>query len=222
MSTNKETFLGEIRAKLSAGRPNAVDLPSEEATARMRLAAGERPALIEKFVRGAEAAEMVTYRCGDAASLREKMTDLIARLQASRIVLGEDDLVKELELRETIAAIDGVEILSFNDGAASPREAAFAADCGITVADAALAETGSLILRSSARSPLLLSLAPTVHICIVEAQHLVADLLDFLHPESLSDGTVTLVTGPSKTADIEMTLVRGAHGPMAEHVFILE
>ena len=222
MSTNKDAFLREIRAKLLATRLNAVHLPSEEATAHTRLASGERPALIEKFVQAAEAAEMVTYRCGDAVSLRKQLTDLIDRLQSRRIVLGKDVLVEELGLQGMIAAIDGVEIISFQASGASPREAAFAADCGITVADAAVAETGSLILRSSEKSPLLFSLAPIVHICILEAQHLVADLLDFLRPESLSNGTVTLVTGPSKTADIEMTLVRGAHGPMAEHLFILE
>jgi L-lactate dehydrogenase complex protein LldG len=97
-------------------------------------------------------------------------------------------------------------------------------ECGITDVYSAVAETGTLVMRASKEHGRALSLVPMIHIAVVEPSNLIPDLLD-LFAKLTREGTgsaVSLVTGPSKTSDIEMNLVVGVHGPMKVQVFLVE
>ncbi len=98
------------------------------------------------------------------------------------------------------------------------------ADVGVTGALCAVAETGSLLIGSSAAGEIELSLLPTHHVCMVDAGRIVADMADAIAlavtPPDPLPRNLTLVTGPSVTADIEQTLVQGAHGPLSLHVIV--
>lgn len=99
-----------------------------------------------------------------------------------------------------------------------------AATVGITGAEAALAETGSVVLLSGPGRGRLASLLPPVHIAIVERERLVRSLPDLLvtRPELATAGSnLVCITGPSRTADIEHTLSRGVHGPREVHVIFV-
>lgn len=85
------------------------------------------------------------------------------------------------------------------------------AEIGVTTADLAIAESGSILLCAGPGRARLASLAPPIHIALVRSSHIVATLDEALG--SVSDRTSVLVTGPSRTADIEGILVRGIHGP---------
>ena len=85
------------------------------------------------------------------------------------------------------------------------------ADVGITMADAAVAETGSLLIRAGEGRARMASLAPPVHLALVPRDRLVPSLDQAL--EIAAGATSVLITGPSRTADIEGVLVRGVHGP---------
>jgi len=93
------------------------------------------------------------------------------------------------------------------------RNACAEAEIGITSADFALADTGSLVFLSE---PRLISLLPPRHIAVIERVKIISGLDELFsrvpHPGAESSAMV-LVTGPSRTADIEMRLVRGVHGP---------
>lgn len=96
-----------------------------------------------------------------------------------------------------------------------------AATVGITGAVALLADTGSIVVTSGAGRPRLASLLPPVHVALVTRAQLVPSLGDWTAahaslPAALAN--VVVITGPSRTADIEMTLTRGVHGPRAVHV----
>jgi L-lactate dehydrogenase complex protein LldG len=98
----------------------------------------------------------------------------------------------------------------------SPRDVQAAAEVGVTGCDAAIAETGSLALLSSAEQPRIASLLPPVHVAIVRRSDLRATLGAFLDERAADiarSGCCTFVTGPSRTADIELTLTLGVHGP---------
>jgi L-lactate dehydrogenase complex protein LldG len=95
---------------------------------------------------------------------------------------------------------------------------------GITGAHAALADTGSVVLLHGEGRPRLASLLPPVHVALVAVDRLRATLGSLWHdePEMLrQSANVVLVTGPSRTADIEMTLTRGVHGPRIVHVVFI-
>lgn len=98
-------------------------------------------------------------------------------------------------------------------------------DAGLTYSVAAIAETGSIVLQSSAASPRQLSLVPPVHIVIVDAHRVVNTLFDLTQQPSWSGDlptNVILVSSPSKTADIQQTLAYGAHGPKRLIVILVE
>jgi len=111
----------------------------------------------------------------------------------------------------------------FND-AAELRAACALAEFGITSADYALADTGTLVLLSSREQARLISLLPPVHLAIVPQGKILTGLDELLaalpQPAGLSSSMV-LITGPSRTADIEQTLVRGVHGPGEIHVIVV-
>ena len=96
-------------------------------------------------------------------------------------------------------------------------------DAGVTEVDYAVAETGTLVIRHTPAHGRLISLVPFVHVAIVEPRLFLPDLIDLF--EALKkDGTgsgVTLISGPSKTADIEMNTVTGVHGPNIVKAFVL-
>jgi L-lactate utilization protein LutC len=100
---------------------------------------------------------------------------------------------------------------------------AYDLDCGITDVHAAVAETGSIVIRPDAGHGRLLSLAPPIHIAVIEPRNFVADLVDLfekLGRDGIAPNT-TIITGPSKTADIEGVLVTGVHGPGLVQLYIL-
>jgi len=98
-------------------------------------------------------------------------------------------------------------------------------DAGITLSTAAIAETGTVVLKSSPDAPRLLSLVPPVHIVIVDAKRVYGTLFELMQQECWSQGmptNVILVSSPSKTADIQQVLAYGAHGPKQLIVMLVE
>lgn len=89
-------------------------------------------------------------------------------------------------------------------------------DAGFTTVRCAIADTGTLVLWPSPEEPRLLSLVPPLHVALLSAATIRDTLLQVLREEGWSKGlppNVVLVSGPSKTADIEQTLAYGVHGP---------
>ena len=87
--------------------------------------------------------------------------------------------------------------------------------------DAALPETGTLLLRSAPDKPRLVSLVPRVHLALVRPSALRADLSQAF-ADIKGDGYAVCITGPSRTADIELTVTIGVHGPKSLYVWALE
>ena len=105
------------------------------------------------------------------------------------------------------------------------KDRLFAIDAGITSTAGAIADPGALILWPSQKEPRLMSLVPSIHIAVLEADKIFSSFLEAMQQEKWSTKmptNVVLISGPSKTADIEMTLAFGVHGPRELIVFILE
>ena len=137
-------------------------------------------------------------------------------LQARRIALSDAPLLQHL-----VSQID----LDFDDISVVPDAGhMFSYDVGITSAQKAIAETGTLVLDSNSERHRLASLLPPVHIAIINASQIcltLGEALAHLHQddEELSP-TITFITGPSRTADIELTLAIGVHGPQRLYVIV--
>jgi L-lactate dehydrogenase complex protein LldG len=140
------------------------------------------------------------------------------KLRARRIALSDDAVVERLA---RLIAAEVEEIAVTPDAAAL-----FGYDVGITRVQAAIAETGTLVLDSASERHRLVSLLPPVHIAIVDASQICLTLGEALSAlrrdtEEVSP-TITFVTGPSRTADIELTLAIGVHGPQELYVIVNE
>ena len=105
------------------------------------------------------------------------------------------------------------------------RQACATTGVGITSVEYALAETGTLVMFSNPSEARLISLLPPVHIAVFSSTRMLANLEELLsvvpHPAEQTSAMV-LITGPSRTADIEQILVRGVHGPGEIYAVIVE
>ncbi len=108
---------------------------------------------------------------------------------------------------------------------AALRAACSTADLGITSVDYALAETGTFVMLSSPREARLISLLPPVHVAIVPRARILGnldELLGLIPKPADQTSSMVLITGPSRTADIEQILIRGVHGPGEVYAVIVE
>jgi L-lactate dehydrogenase complex protein LldG len=105
------------------------------------------------------------------------------------------------------------------------KERVFNVEAGITSTMGGIAETGALILWSSKEEPRLMSLVPPIHIAILQADKIYNSLAEVMQKENWSANMPTnafLISGPSKTADIELVLAFGVHGPKELIVLVVE
>ncbi|MBN1512544.1 MAG: lactate utilization protein [Phycisphaerae bacterium] len=180
---------------------------------------GPQAELVSVFAERAGQLGMLVSRCNEAV-LPTHVAGLIAqyRPRNGRVkVLLEPTLYCHASIAAVLEA--QASLLDPNDG----DEAMFSADVGITGVAAAVAETGSLVCTSGPQQWRGLSLIPPVHVAIVRADRIVPDLLDVLATASPDPpAALTLISGPSKTADIEGILITGVHGPGHVHVVVTE
>ena len=106
------------------------------------------------------------------------------------------------------SALKGFELLEVLD-----RDRIDDYDFGITKADLGIAETGSFVLSDGGVPSRLAALAPWIHVALLEKDRIVDSVSSALEALDRSDPSQVIVTGPSKTADIEGVLIQGVHGP---------
>jgi L-lactate dehydrogenase complex protein LldG len=93
---------------------------------------------------------------------------------------------------------------------------------GLSGSEAGIANTGTLVLSSDQGKPQYVSLIPEIHFAIIRAADIKENLYQVIDASELKEASMsTLISGPSRTADIEMTLTIGVHGPRQVHVFCL-
>ncbi len=108
-------------------------------------------------------------------------------------------------------------------GESLSRDELFACDVGVTTAQWGIAETGTLVLESARERSRLLSLVPPIHVAVLSTRCICESLGDALgRVRQAASHAITFITGPSRTSDIELTLVVGVHGPQTVHVLLLE
>jgi L-lactate dehydrogenase complex protein LldG len=174
--------------------------------------------LSDLFARRAEENKMHVTAVG-GSDLVAKLSGYLRAEGCKRIALPKSDFLERLNV------ISGLRSAGF-DVRTWPQmtlDEAYDYDAGVSDVYAAVAETGSLVVRGSADHGRALSLVPAVYVAIVEATNLVADLVDLFDKMGRDGGGgATIISGPSKTADIEMELVVGVHGPGRVQIFMLQ
>jgi L-lactate dehydrogenase complex protein LldG len=240
--TTRAEFLGSIRQEMAKTRglfetrPVLRPADAGQAAEAVRRQMLERwPQALERFREEFERVAGVFHR----VSSMDEVPGLIRRIaqeRQARSVLSWHPGALGLDLRGSLGA-EGFSVTVAPDGdpdAAARvmhRDAAARAEIGVTGVDWALAETGTLVLVSGRGRPRSTSLLPATHVAVfgrdrlVESLEQVGVMLEALHVNpalGMSGAVINLITGPSRTADIELTLTRGVHGPKEVHAIFVE
>jgi L-lactate utilization protein LutC len=188
--------------------------------------AGAGADLCARFCTEFQAAGGHAHLVADQEAASSEIMELVTANGARRILLGQNTLVEALNLEDRLCE-GGRSITSVAElSAEQARDPLFAAELGISGVDYLIAETGTIVLCAARNEPRSLSLLPPVHIVAAERSQVLADLFDLFEWElarkqSALPSCVSLITGPSKTGDIELRLVTGVHGPGEIHVFLV-
>jgi L-lactate dehydrogenase complex protein LldG len=211
----REAILGSIRTHLATSAPFDKQEPSRGFSP---MNADQNPSSSEEICGQFKTSlEAVDGHCMIVRGDNEIAQALTNIIHAERIAISDNPEVKrllyltDLEIEELSIAPNAHDIFRF--------------DVGISTVQAAIAETGTLVLDSTRERHRLVSLVPPVHIAIVKASQIyrtLSEVLTLLRKDKEVSPAVTFITGPSRTADIELTLAIGVHGPQELYVIIDE
>jgi len=211
MSARQE-ILDKVRQSL--GR-KAGQLVPDPPPVRIRIPDIPRDQRVALFQQRLEVLGGKVYRAATLADARKTVAEILSGATA---VTTRAEILKQAGVHE----IPNVQPPPEDDAAF--RHLCATCDFGITSADYGLAETGSVITRSASESRLA-SLLPPAHIAILPMSRMLSgldELFTLVPKPPASSASTVFITGPSRSADIEMILVRGVHGPKVIHVIVVE
>ncbi|MFZ1828517.1 MAG: lactate utilization protein C [Candidatus Competibacteraceae bacterium] len=209
-----------ILARLRAVAPQNTVAATEPATPpEAELNRADKVARLKRLMENMHAEVVVTDRQHWTTALKEavRKRGLNGLLYAPGTTLGAT--------LETGWESDLPPLVGYTQEVEQSKERLFTIDAGITSTQGGLADVGALILWPDATEPRLMSLAPAVHIAVLDAANIHGSLAEAIRRERWVEGMPTnalLISGPSKTADIELVLTFGVHGPKELIVLILD
>ncbi len=213
--TARETIMNQVRAAIGSHPGASQQPPPPSARFEPRKAAAlddETAMMIREVGKLSGHARRIRGRDEFAVALGELVREEKIRTAA----FSTHPLYAPLGIEDLLHGF-GVEVLPHEGDGHRLVEC----DLGMTVADAALPETGTVLLRTTKGQPDALSLLPRVHLALIAPEAFQADL----HPAfalAKDDRHFVLVSGCSRTADIEKVLTLGVHGPKSYHLWICD
>ncbi len=221
MTGARDEILGTLRRSLGRGaldRTAAEPLEAGLAKPHRNLvpdrSARPHAELVDMFIARIEAVEATVDRVASLDDVPAALADYLGRHNLpSRCKLAPHPTLEELPWER----VPMVECIS---GPAAADDTA-----SLTTAIAAVAETGSIVTASGPHAPATLNFLPENHVVLVRADQVAGPLEEAwtrIRAAGAMPRTVNFITGPSRSADIEGTLVKGAHGPKRLHVILVE
>jgi L-lactate dehydrogenase complex protein LldG len=218
MSTDRDRMLATIRAGVARSPTRDVAIPPRLVPQRGQLTG--RP-LVDLFRKQAEAAAATVAEVASAKDVPAAVTDYLrGRNLPPQLRLAPDSRIADLDWKSQ-------PLLETTSGKSDGHDLA-----SVTPVLSGVAETGTLVVHSGEATPNTLHFLPETHIAVVYADELVGTYEDAWAAlrakfgAELSNGamprTVSLVTGPSRSADIGKILLMGAHGPKRLHIILVD
>lgn len=192
-----------------------------------------RTELLEQLEKELGALQVKTHRAGSKEEVWAIVDSILTHSQSQRVAFENRPLIRALGLEPALQK-PGRHFVGLDQQSRKALirqkdwEVVNAIEAGIGGADFALADTGTLVLFSATSSARWVSLAPKIHVVLLPEEKILAsidDLFDqFPAPGDMATlgSAIIFITGPSRTADIELKLVLGAHGPKEVQVVIMD
>lgn len=171
---------------------------------------------VTEFIRHFESLAGKAFRVPTREAARARVADLLENRTA---VASNAPYLSECRIESLAGVRAGIRNVD------QLRAACAETGAGITSADYALSATGTLIMLASPREARLISLLPPLHIAVIPSSVIITsldELFTILPKPSEQTSSMVMITGPSRTADIEQILVRGVHGPGEIRVIIVD
>jgi L-lactate dehydrogenase complex protein LldG len=230
--TARDQILTALRDALAHNRPSLEAMARAAPHEPPPFVHAPQPDLVDQFVTELEQLHARAYRCADEAAAYGEVGRILDN-HGAKSVLAWDERFIGLGGFDDWLRSHGIERAGQGFSPAKRQEHLQALEptpVGITGADVATAESGSVVLVGGTGRPRLASLLAPAHVVVIRASQLVRGLGDALgrlrelYGAAILDNSssVTFITGPSRTADIELTLTLGVHGPREVHVVIIE
>ena len=221
MNSSREEILHKIRQGL---RGTTVAIPAEKSfKADTDEVAGildkSRDKLRAQIITELEKVNTNVIEVGSEAEIRNSIDALMKEKQITSFSIWESEYLKKLKLKDELKN-SGLKLIT-----AKNKNRIAESDIGITEVDYAIADTGTLVILTNKYQPRTVSLLPPIHLAIVRPENLVRNIRDLfiILKSKLQEGEdltncMTFIAGPSRTADIELNLTLGVHGPKELYV----
>lgn len=217
-SAAREAILGQLRSAITGKLPFA-HAQATRTSLPVTNIGSDRRELIERFKIEVERVHGAVYLADNDEAAKRILLDLLAQRNVRNVTHWED-LPLELDQALVNASISTL---------TGDMRDVVEADAGITAAECAIAATGTLVLEMGPGRARATSLLVPVHIALVRVDQLVPRLEDYIarvradHLQVFADtSNVVFITGASRTADIEMSVVYGVHGPLELHIVLIK
>jgi L-lactate dehydrogenase complex protein LldG len=207
--------------------------------------AADRQQLVDRLMEMAAPINLMVTVLKDRAAASAAIADLVQNKapewgDQKKIAMWRHPLLESLNLADALAAQSvPLYVGEFEDSVADKvsartererlRKNVIDAYIGITSADFCMAETATLVMRTRPGQARSVSLVPSIHVAVITIDQIIADLKELYallqwDPNTQKEGLtncMTFISGPSKTADVEATMVHGAHGPREVYVYVI-
>lgn len=222
---NKESFLNRIAERLGRERRSSVIAPDYTYQPRQRLYQGYTPDQLLGVLKDHCLKIHTELIETDTVGLYDALYEQAARFGGGPVIIPKDERFKEFGLSGLFTdewPKEGIQVWEWDAAAGEENiERAEQANVGITFSEITLAESGTVVLFSSKDKGRSVSLLPTTYIAIVPKRTIVPRMTQAsqiikqtIAEEGVIPSCINYVTGPSNSADIEMDLVVGVHGPV--------
>ena len=250
--TTQEAFIARVKGALGHPfqqadkrkknlHPTGTDNPQEILSRIYGRSAATRLKLLNRLINQGKPLNLHVIPMKDipttAASIAELIEERSPEWEGPKSVIAwQHPLIDSLNMdlmlknnRESVFSTVPVIGTSGPDGNRSNRRQFEKAFVGITSADYCLAESATLVIKTSREQARSVSLLPTIHVAVIDLEQVIANLAELfvllkgcgVSPSYGLGNCLTMITGPSKTADIELTMVHGAHGPRELYLYVV-
>jgi L-lactate dehydrogenase complex protein LldG len=251
MDNNQHDFIKTIQQALGKSSPPALPAQSElfgtrpedfnnRLNAYINKNKSDQKALLDLFI---EQAELINMKVIPVESISLASLDILELVQNTKpewgskksVIAWQHPLIDQLNLKETLEQ-EGVEVFTTRGSNRSDsrkrekiRSQLLQSYIGITSADFCVAQSATLVLRTRPDQPRAVSIVPSIHVAVIRLDQILENLKELYFrlkwdPEEKKLGLtncMTFISGPSKTADIELVMVYGAHGPRQLLVYVI-
>lgn len=181
---------------------------------------------VDQFIQRAIENVAQVFRVSDTNEMSQLLVDYFTEKSAKSWLVVEDDRLDLRKFREITSELQADYVGAMDLDRDAFKDAAFSCDVGVTFCDLGVAESGSVVIFHRLEAPRLASIAPRIHVAVLQADSIIRNMGQLAarirgFGEELPSAC-TVISGVSRTADINLTVTLGMHGPLELVIIVID